>query len=300
MADLYDRTGKWMVGHHGSSILRLAGVQGVVRCRAAQAEVVQPRQLPDGLLEAFLETRDDPVPYVVELATFPERRAVRQAVRDALLVFLDREEVPEVVVIVLHTKGRYRIPGRHRAASFSGQTGLSVRWRVVELWNVPAADLLATNDVGLLPWVPLARIGGPAEPVLRECRRRIEQQAPESERLNLLATCQVLGRLRYNRDMLVSIFGGTPAMTESEVMQEILADREIMAHSPVLREMVREAHCEARQNDILRVLAARFGDVPDDLAAALRAVTDDARLDGLLEWAARCPELSAFQARLVS
>ena len=51
----YDKSSKWLIQHHGDSILRLAGITGIAAWRPAQAEVVQPRQLPDGLLKVRLE-----------------------------------------------------------------------------------------------------------------------------------------------------------------------------------------------------------------------------------------------------
>src|ERR671937_439411 len=86
MRDAYDRSGKWLLEHHGAAILKLAGVAGVTACRAVSAEVVQPRQAPDGLLEA--EVAGQARRFVVEVATDPERRAEEQALRDALTVFL--------------------------------------------------------------------------------------------------------------------------------------------------------------------------------------------------------------------
>jgi len=44
----YDRSSKWLIQHHGDSMLRLAGVKNIQAWRPAQAEVVQPRRLPDG------------------------------------------------------------------------------------------------------------------------------------------------------------------------------------------------------------------------------------------------------------
>jgi len=44
----YDRSSKWLIQHHGDSMLRLAGVKNTQAWRPAQAEVVQPRRLPDG------------------------------------------------------------------------------------------------------------------------------------------------------------------------------------------------------------------------------------------------------------
>jgi hypothetical protein len=47
----YDRSGKWLIEHHGDSILRLAGIRRIVDWRPVPGEVVQPLQLPDGLLD---------------------------------------------------------------------------------------------------------------------------------------------------------------------------------------------------------------------------------------------------------
>jgi len=107
----YDRSSKWLIEHHGAALLRLAGLPPVYACRPAQAEVVQPRQLPDGLLEVRA-TADGPVEwFLVEIATYPQRRVSEQALRGALLVYLDRHQLPEVLTLVLCPKGTYRVPG---------------------------------------------------------------------------------------------------------------------------------------------------------------------------------------------
>ena len=101
----------------------------------------------------------------MELATYPDARVTRQAVRDAALVFLDRDRLPEVLVLVLHPKGRLQVSDSAEIESPCGWTGLKLTWRVVELWNIPAEVLLASNDPGIIPWVPLSRIDGPIEPI---------------------------------------------------------------------------------------------------------------------------------------
>ncbi len=50
----YDKSSKWLIQHHGDSLLRLAKIENIQTWRPAQAELVQPRQLPDGLLEVRL------------------------------------------------------------------------------------------------------------------------------------------------------------------------------------------------------------------------------------------------------
>jgi hypothetical protein len=218
----YDKTSKWLIQHHGDSILRLAGVRDVVAWRPLQAELVQPRQLPDGLLEVRCAGQAEPDLYLLELATYPERRLRDQVLGDVALAYLDRLELPEVVVLVLHPKGTLRATGGVALSSRRGWTKWAARWRVVELWTLAAADLLALGDVGVVPWVPLARIDGPPEPVIRQCRDRIDRDAPANEHANLLAVTQILAKLRYNDPRLLTILGGTRAMNESEVVRELL------------------------------------------------------------------------------
>ncbi len=79
--------------------------------------------------------------------------------------------------------------------------------KVVDLWTIPAVDLLAAGDVGLIPWVPLAHFDGPPEPIFQECRSRIDRDAPPDEHENLLAVTQILAGMRYNDPRLFQILG---------------------------------------------------------------------------------------------
>ena len=159
----YDKSSKWLIQHHGDSILRLAGLTGIEEWRPLQAELVQPSQLPDGLLEVKLAGRDSPLLFVVEIATYPEKRVHEQLARDGLLVVLDRKVVPEVLVVVLHPKGEMRVTDSVEMESELGLANLRFGWRVVELWNLDAEELLALSDPGLMPWVTLTKFSGPPE-----------------------------------------------------------------------------------------------------------------------------------------
>jgi hypothetical protein len=278
--DYYDRSSKWMISHHGDSLLRLGGATDIASWRALPADLVQPRQLPDGLLEVRVQGRPEPDLHLIEIATYPETRVTEQVVRDAMAVYLDRHVLPEVLTLVLHPKGQVRVSGAEELTSRRGWTRLACAWRVVELWTLPATSLLAMDDVGVLPWVPLAQSDQPPEVLLRACRERIDRLAAPEEHANLLAVAQVLARLRYNDPGLLSIFGGSQAMIESPLIQELMAQR--------------------GHKDIVRVLAARFGSVPPEIEAAVRAIQDESRLDALLDGAALCPDLEAFRQRLAS
>ena len=91
-------------------------------------------------------------------------------------------------------------------------------------------------------------------------------------------------RLRYNDPGLIAIFGG----------------RQIMIESPLIQELVDEAKRNQMHEAIAQVLEARFGQVPEDLAAHLRTILDAPRLSHLNRLAALCPDLEAFRAALLT
>jgi hypothetical protein len=273
-----DKGAKWLIDHHGDAILRLGGVTDLVRWQAAAADLVLPAKLPDGLIFAWRAGRDRPEAHVVEIATYPETRAAEQALRDLLLVYLVRNEVPNVLVLVLHPKGHLRVPDHaHRPAS-DGVTELGGRWRVVELWTLSAEPVLATADPGLMPWVPLMQAADPPEVVLRRCREVIDQHAPAAERDQLLAVTQVFTRLRYKDPILLSILGGKTAMIESPLIREILA--------------------ENGHKYILGVLRNRFGPVPPELETEVRSILDQTVLDAAFDLAISSPDLEHFGSEL--
>src|SRR5258708_344999 len=110
------------------------------------ANAVSSLPVPDGLLEIVTAERPDPDLCVLEIATCPERGLIRQRERDALLVYLNRDVLPEVLALILHPKGTLTIPSESAASSAAGWTKLHLRWRVVELWTMSAEDLLAVGD----------------------------------------------------------------------------------------------------------------------------------------------------------
>ena len=90
----YDKSSKWYVQHHGDLILWMAGVQDIAVWTALQAELVLPRQVPDGVLSVLERGQTEPDIYIVEIATYPDARVPSQAVRDAALSLLERNVLP--------------------------------------------------------------------------------------------------------------------------------------------------------------------------------------------------------------
>ena len=75
-----------------------------------------------------------------------------------------------------------------------------------------------------------------------------------------------------------------------------------MIESPILQELKaewsREATQRTRHQDLIAILTARFGPEASGLSEAIDALNDDALLEGLVRFAAVCPDLDAFRARL--
>lgn len=101
----YDKSSKWYIQHHGDSLLRIFGVRDIASWAAQQAELVLPRQLPGGVLSVPERGRAEPDTYILEIATYPDARVPSQAVRDAAAGLLERNVLPEVLVLFLHEKG---------------------------------------------------------------------------------------------------------------------------------------------------------------------------------------------------
>jgi hypothetical protein len=279
---MYDPSSKWMIEEHGASILYLAGARNVVSCKARKAEVVQPRKLPDGLLEARLASRAEARLFLVEVATYPEERVVQQIRDDIRLVRQARGVLPEALVLCLCPRGSYRVPDHVEEKSTEGWTTEILKWKVVEAWTLWAEDLLAAPNVAAALWASLARYDGPPEVLLQRCRDRIEREGG-AQKANLLAVAQVFAKLHFDKPEWLNILGGVKAMIESPLIQEIGA----------------EFRREGRVQTIRCFLEARFGSVSANVAAGLEQVKEDARLDRLSRQAGICKSLQEFEQRLI-
>jgi hypothetical protein len=278
----YDKSGKWLIRHHGDSVLRLAGIDDIESWTPLQTEEVQPRRIVDGALDVLRRGRTHPSLYLVELATRPEERVRKQLLDGAMLVHLDRGELPEVICIVLSKQGRRSVPKTVMLQSRDGHTRLRVSWTVIELWKIPAEPLLAARDVGLAPWIPLCDPGESPRPLLERCRELIDLQAPPEEHENLLVVTSILASLRYTKSELFPLFG----------------DPTMIVESPLLKEILEEVRQEDWQKAVLRLLERRFGGLPDDLVERVRSIPEEARLQQLFDLAADCADLASFEASL--
>ena len=127
-----DISGKWLIQHHGDSILRLGKVRDIVSWRPLQAEVVHPGRLPDGLLEVQIAGQPRPDLFLLELQTYPDKGLAEQVLRNQMLVYLEWGVLPEALALILHPKprGQFRVPAEMGLQSRLGFSELRARWRV--------------------------------------------------------------------------------------------------------------------------------------------------------------------------
>lgn len=285
MHQRYDRGSKWLIDRHPDALLRVAGVPGVASARALASELVQPRQLPDGLIEATIEGRPAPVLHLIEINTYPDNRVPDELLDDVVLTYLRRRQVPEVVTLVLHPKHNLRVNPNLSVASELGGTELTARWRVVELWTVPAEPFLAAGDPGLVPWLTLMHFDGEPGPFLRRCEQVIEERAAAGEQEQLRVVSRVLGGLRFDDQLLAAIF------TEGGPMLDL-------SESSAVKPLLERTSREERRAAILETLEVRFGSVPEPTARAVRAIDDLELLRRLRGSALRVSTLVEFEQAL--
>jgi hypothetical protein len=276
----YDIGSKWLLHNQGKGALLVGGLKDVRRIEPMPGEIAQQRKYPDGLLRAYLAGERKPHHVLIEVATYSEERALRQALDDLALAYSALGHLPELLMLVLRPKGRFRIGGTHGVRSALGLSRLEAEWKAVELWTLPAEQFLSGGDVGVVPWVPLMHFDGPPEALLERCAEKIEREAHAKDRADLLVVSQVLAGLRFPDPELLTLLGGKQAMIESPVLQKIIA--------------------ETTHEYILDLLKDRFGTVPRDVIRHLRQITDEQKLRRLLLLASKCPDLAAFREALLS
>jgi hypothetical protein len=284
-----DCASKWLIGFHAGALVRLAGIRRIASCKAVQAELVKARRLPDGLIEVYRRGRPLPILVALEVSTYPYTRLAKQAADDATLIYLVRGVVPEVVTLILCPRGRKPVLREFVIRSEEGTTSIRVEWKVIELWKVPAAELLGAGDIGLIPLVPLSLLDRPLDAILDECRERIHRDAPADERGDLLSMTHFFAGLQYNDPRLFEKLGGNKAMLKSgsPLIQEIID------------EATRDGERSATKSNIIAFLAARFGPEAEALGRGLKAI-DDAGLKELLGLAATCPDLASFRDQVAA
>jgi hypothetical protein len=276
-----DSATNWLTQHHASAIVRMLGVSDFRSCRPAHARITLPQTIPDGLLEVKLRKSKSPLPLLVEWEAYPSKETEAQLVKDMDLAEIALGMLPDTVVIILSPKGTAQTKQRSQKSAL-GWSERHHQWRVLEMSAISDAELLALNEVGLMPLLPLTKSEQKPETLLQQCKERIDQHAPADEQATLLTLTAIFARMRYAR---------------AEEWLNLLGGEKMLSQSPLYQKWMAANSCENKHEDIVSVLEARFGTVPEELAAEIRTVTDLEHLKRGIKVAARCTSLKDFHKR---
>jgi hypothetical protein len=226
---------------------------------------------------------------LVEIEAYPDADADRQVFEDIQIVSLVRGVVPDTICLVLKPKGHANVAGHSERLSHLGSTRLTAAWKVIELWQLKAEDLLERNDPGLIPWVPLTQSNADPKTTLKLCQGVLDRVQDDKDRIGLLAVTDILSVWAYGRHSF-NLFGGFHMALLEKVLQDPVFD-ELKERIVEIRSLNRHIH---------RILQKRFGIVPRVRIEALFDVMDEQRQDELMELAMTCPDLETFVHALVA
>jgi hypothetical protein len=152
-----------------------------------------------------------------------------------------------------------------------GREYLRFGYEVVRVWQLPAEPLLA-GGIGALPLALLTdeASGRLGELVDRMDARMRAEHVPDVTRVLVHTSGMLLLGLRYDAVEIQNAFVRARGMKESTTYQAILREGR--------QEGRQEGLIAGRQEDLLDILRERFGVVPPEVEARVRATTDAARL----------------------
>lgn len=298
----YGDLAAWLLGQRPESVEELETTQALAQERTSDKFLrLKFKKRPPVLLHVELQLPGD--------GTMPVR--MTEYIAFALRTFLAAAKKglrPASVVIYLD-KGAYREdPGQ-----FDLQGDLDFRlfasYKVVKLWEESPEPILAMESPGLCPFLPLMA-GKPEELVVRSMEK-------------IKSTSELIASPKAKRDLLMLLTAlATRVIMDTETLKEILSDRELWENNPFFKMLRKEAtekgleegrtrgleegrakgkkegREEGLQESILKVLGARFGEVPEDVLERLRGTRGPERLRALVALAARCPSLASFEKAL--
>ncbi|OPX22523.1 MAG: hypothetical protein B1H02_06050 [Candidatus Latescibacteria bacterium 4484_107] len=195
---------------------------------------------------------------------------------------------------------------------------LKFRFRVVPVWELDGAEIVAQKWVGLYPLLPLMKWEGKSdEVVLRESQDLVLEQIVEREpRADAYVALRVLSGIRHPVSLIDHILRRKEIMVESPVYQEILKEGRVMGlqegkvlglqegkvlglQEGQVRGLALGQETRLRE-DILEALEVRFGMVPYEVEEQVRRLRGQKTLEGLLRKAILVESLEAFGEMLSS
>jgi predicted transposase YdaD len=174
------------------------------------------------------------------------------------------------LAVVLHRGADSpRLTGLYERGFPGEPADVTLRYRVVRVWQVPAERWLA-GGLGVLPLAPLGAVQEAELPaVIAQMKQRLDREVPGGQAAELWSAAYILMSVRYEQALIQTLLQGVLAMKESVTYQAIL----------------REGEAKGEANEARKILLLqgriRFGEPPPQAVAALDAITDVSRLEEL-------------------
>ncbi|MFO0949735.1 MAG: DUF4351 domain-containing protein [Isosphaeraceae bacterium] len=227
--------------------------------------------------DKVLRVEDGPgAPWLVhvEIQASHDPELPRRLLRyNALLNVRHDLPVHSVAVILWPGAGGPEVNGRFVRESPPGGCRVEFLYPVVNVWELPAAELAAAP--GTFPLVAVAardeeELKAVAAPVLAESRRSNAPDAPELRAM----LCFLIGR-RFSKQLAEELFRGDQAMRDSVTYQQAVAEGRVEGRV--------EGQLEEARRIVLRLATRRFGPPDDATRALLEALNDPERLEALAD-----------------
>jgi hypothetical protein len=224
----------------------------------ATDKVIRVQGPPDWLLAVDFQSGHDTVAKLPDLLLYNSALFKRHAllVRSLLVLLHPGADSPQAT-------GWYE-------RGFPGElSDVTLRYRVVRVWQVPAEQWLA-GGLGLVPLAPLGDVRQEKLPgIITQMKRRFDRELPPRQAAELWSAAYILMGLRYEPALVQRLLQGVKTMKESATYQAIIEEGEAKGEAK-----------EARK--ILLLLGRRhLGEPPADATAVLDALTDVQALEEL-------------------
>ncbi len=289
MSKRFDAAVKGMLEYGPSDWPALAGFPGrkakvtdadVSTVSAASDKVLRVRGKPDWLMDINFQAGPD--------ASVPQRVHLY----NTLLVDRHGLLVRSLVVLLAPRANLTDINGVYVQQFEGEEPHLTFRYRVIRVWQLPAAQLLA-GGLGTFPLAPVSDVTERDLPrVIRQMKARLDAE-PRPDAKELWTATYLLMGLRYEQLLVDRLLREVVSMEESVTYQAILQEGFAKGRAEGRQEGALQ---ESRKN-LLLVGTKRLGAPGAETAAALEGIADLGRLEGLI---ARALEVSSWEELLES
>jgi predicted transposase YdaD len=204
---------------------------------------------------------DGPTPWIAHIevqSSHDPILPIRLVEYHALLLRRHLKHVRSTVVLLREEADGPELTGYFEEVGSDGDVSLTLRYRVVRLWERPLDELL-NGSLGILPLAPLAAETAQLPDVIARLDERFEQEASPLAAHELWSATLLLLGLLYDADEARYILRGVTGMRESSTYQAILEEG---------REKGREeGRVDQSRRLLIRLGSRRFG-APDAATVA--------------------------------